>query len=87
MIDAMQQSDQIQADVLIAAYEDRVNQLQKLTILQKALVSAKDKTLAAIAAQMEANQAEIGRLADMVRALGGEPYSEAVVSAGDDEPA
>lgn len=76
MIDAMQQSDQIQADVLIAAYEDRVNQLQKLTILQKALVTAKDKTLAAMAEQMEANQAEIARLADMVRAAGGEPFPE-----------
>ncbi len=77
MIDAMQQGSQIEADALIAAYEDRVNQLQKLTILQKALVTAKDKTLAAMAAQMEANQAEIARLADMVRELGGEPFPDA----------
>ena len=82
MIDAMQQQGaEIEAGLLIGAYKERLNNLQELTIVLKAYSEAQSRQIAALnekiggmAAQMEANQSEITRLAEMVTALGGEPF-------------
>lgn len=88
MIDAMQQGgQQVAAEAIIRAYKERVDQLQELTILLKALNEAQAKEanqrIAGMAADMEFKQSEIARLADMVRELGGEPFPEVADEPGE----